>query len=126
MAVRRRGWNPAVLEREPIRLERPAHLTGFAAEHWDRVEPLLSEMSLLQPIDSEALTAMCQWWSEFRILQATPATTSAETYKRSIALASCFKNWSNLAARFGLTPKDREKLTIDPPRAEDPAAAFIA
>lgn len=126
MVVRRRGWNPVVQEQRRVRLDCPEHLTGFAAEHWDRIEPLLSEMGVLKPIDSEALAAMCQWWSEFRTLQATPAMDSGETYKRSIALASCFKNWSNLAARFGLTPRYREKLTIDPLRSEDPAAEFLA
>ena len=49
------------------------------------------------------------------LLGTDAAADSGEAYKRFIALASCFKNWSNLAARFGLTPKDREKLTLDPP-----------
>ena len=62
MAVRRRGWNPTQDRPQQVRLDKPDHLTGYAAEHWDRVEPLLSAMGVLQPIDSEALTALCQWW----------------------------------------------------------------
>ena len=86
------------------------HFTGVRS-----VVPKLAEMGVLHPIDSEALSALCQWWLEYRTLQATSVEDSGDSYKRSISLASCFKNWSNLAARFGLTPKDREKLTKNPP-----------
>ena len=125
MPVRRRGWSPENDRPKPIRLDKPNHLTGYAAEHWERIEPLLSEMGVLQPIDSEALTALCQWWGEFRTLQAAPATDSNEVYKRSIALAACFKHWSSMAARFGLTPKDREKLTLTRIADDDPVAEFL-
>ena len=125
MVVRRRGYTPQSGQQKLARLDKPEHLAGYASEHWDRVVPKLTEMGLLHPVDADALVALCQWWAEYRILQATPAGDS-DSYKRSIALASCFKNWSNLAARFGLTPKDREKLTLHPPKEHDPAAEFLA
>lgn len=125
MPVRYRGM-PEPEPKQLLRLEKPKHLEGFASEHWDTIEPLLAEMGLLREIDIEALTALCQWWLEYRTLQATPATDSSETYKRSIALASAFKNWSNLAGRFGLTPKDREKLTLVPPQEYSPVTDYLA
>ena len=88
--------------------------------------PLLAETVELRPVDASALMALCQWWAEYQTLLAAPSTAASDAYKRSIALASCFKNWSNLAARFGLTPKDREKLTTRDPDVYDPAARFLA
>ena len=124
MAVRRWGVQPT--KRVPVRLQKPEHLQGYASQHWDCIEPLLGQMGVLHPIDCEALTALCQWWAEYRTLQATPAADSGEVYKRAISLASAFKNWSGLASRFGLTPKDREKLSYVPPEGYDTAAEFIA
>ncbi len=126
MPVRRRGWNPTNDRTGPVKLDKPDLPKGFASEHWERVHPLLSEMGVLRPVDRSALESLCLWWHEYRTLQETQAVDSGETYKRSISLASCFKNWSNLASRFGLTPKDREKLTIAPPEFDDPAAEFVA
>ena len=124
MVVRRRGM-PEPNRAEPVKIEKPDCLTGYAAEHWDCVVPRLSEMGVLLPVDSEALTALCQWWGEYRTLQESLANESGDAYKRSIALASCFKNWSNMASRFGLTPKDREKLVIEKPNQYDPASEFV-
>ena len=114
MVVRYRGM-PKVEQREPVKIEKPDCLEGYASDHWDFVVPKLLEMGVLHPVDVEALTALCQWWAEYRRLQSQPQADSGDAYKRSISLASCFKNWSNLAARFGLTPKDREKLEIEAP-----------
>ncbi len=125
MPVRYRGQPPVADRPERVRLDKPDLPQGYASEHWDRVHPLLSGMGVLRPIDRPALESLYLWWHEYRSLQETPATDSGETYKRSISLASCFKNWSNLAARFGLTPKDWEKLTLDPPETDDPAADFV-
>lgn len=124
MPVRYRGQPPVNDRPAPVKLDKPALPSGYASEHWDRVHPLLSKMGVLRPVDRPALESLCWWWHEYRTLQTTPAADSGEAYKRSIALASCFKNWSNLAARFGLTPKDREKLTIDAPDTDDQAAEF--
>ncbi len=111
---------------EPIKLPKPEHLAGHASAHWDAVVPLLVDMVELRQADAPALEALCLWWGEYRTLQETSSAGSGEAYKRSIALASCFKNWSNLAARFGLTPRDRERLTTREPERDDPAAAFLA
>lgn len=124
MTVRRRGM-PEMKLCGAVRIEKPDCLNSFAAEHWDCVVPKLAEMGVLHPIDSEALTALCQWWGEYRTLQESSADGSGEAYKRSIALASCFKNWSNLASRFGLTPADRAKLVVAVRSENDPAAEFV-
>ena len=98
----------------------------YASEHWDCTVPKLLEMGILRPIDIEALTALCHWWQEYRTLQESPAVDSGAAYKRSIALASCFKNWSGLAAKFGLTPKDRDKMVIKESNEDDPVAKYLA
>lgn len=125
MVVRRRGM-PAPAQKTRLHLPKPECLTGFAGEHWDYVIPKLLSMGVLDEsgIDRESLVAMCQWWGEYRNLQEKPAAEPGENYKRSISLASCFKNWTGLADRFGLNPKAREKMTLHPDE-HDPAAEFV-
>jgi phage terminase small subunit len=125
MVVRYRGM-PKAKQRDLVKIEKPDCLEGYASEHWDCTVPKFLEMGVLRPVDIEALTALCHWWPEYRTLQESPAGDSSAAYKRSIALASCFKNWGGLAAKFGLTPKDQEKLAIEKPNTDDPAAEFLA
>jgi phage terminase small subunit len=51
------------LEGEPIR---PDHLTGEAAALWESCVPFLTGKGFVCAVDSQALTAMCEWWSEYR------------------------------------------------------------
>jgi phage terminase small subunit len=51
------------LDGQPVR---PDHLTGEAAALWDSCVPYLSDKGFVCAVDSQALTAMCEWWAEYR------------------------------------------------------------
>jgi len=121
MSVRYRGQPED--EPQQVVIEKPEGLSPHASAHWDCVFPKLEEMNILHPVDCPALVAMCEWWAEWKKLLS--GEVGEEGYKRSIALASCFKNWSNLAGRFGLTPKDRDKLQVPIGRPDPVVAQYL-
>lgn len=46
--------------------KRPTHLKGEARKLWNTVVPVLVEQGYASELDSQSLTAMCEWWAEYR------------------------------------------------------------
>ena len=85
-------------------------LDGEAKEIWDRVVPQLTELGVATELDSDELTAMCLWWSEFHRWRTGQATG------RETKMAAAYKNFRTISAKFGLTPSDRANLTTTRPQ----------
>ena len=100
----RRG-NPVIANGQP---EKPDWLTGEASEMWDKVLPEVVRVAGAASIDSFALAAMCDWWGAYRKYRADCVNKWAPARARD-----AFNSWQRLAARFGLTPLDRQSLQIE-------------
>ena len=60
----------------------------------------------------------CRWYSVWRKADGRLQQGKGDSYKLTIEAATGWKNYSAVAAKFGLTPADREKLTL--PQSDDP------
>lgn len=80
---------------------------------------------ILQPSDVFALQALCECWSLYRrclpILEADPTNKDAR-----LAAVSYINQFDRIAARFGLTPSDRARLRIEPPREPDAFEKYLS
>lgn len=98
---------------------KPQGLSGEAGEFWDKWVPRLTEMGVARKIDEPMLQAMCEMWglyrATFKIVASKPDDKDAR-----IALTSYKTAFDNVAARFGMSPRDRERLTVETPNGEQP------
>ena len=98
--------NEPVATGEP---EKMGQLTGHALKMWKQLVPQLVETGIAKSIDSAELFALCQWWGEFRKWQLDK---KADPYKRMLAMATAYKQFRTIAAKFGLSPSDRASLDL--------------
>lgn len=100
----------------------PEWLSNDAKQLWYQLAPDLIAQKVLTPWDVPAFAAMCTCWSFWRSAVAqvqrdgiavvghnnrTSKHPAGQIARDNLSL------FNNLAARFGLTPSDRSKLTID-------------
>ena len=103
-------------------LTRPDDLTGPAAALWDKIAPGLQKSGVVCPVDGTMLGDMCRWYSRFlRWTAALDRIDPVDDRAKALLLGAgrCWKSFDDLAARFGMTPGDRQRLRIEPPVAED-------
>lgn len=117
----------------------PDDLTEEARAVWDRLAPDLVRVGVLTPWDVDAFGMLCReltWYHKARALvdgSNVLIAGAAGRLEKNPALAvahDCETRFNVLAARFGLTPSDRQALKTAVPgasrRADDShAAAFL-
>lgn len=118
----RHGGNEPQPDGEPIK---PKWLDGVAAEAWQRVVPELVALGVARTIDADALAGMCRWFAVWREADAKLQAGDGDTYKRTIEAATGWKNYTAIAAKYGMTPADRAKLTIDTDDAGDDLLEYL-
>ena len=64
----------------------------------------------------------CRWYSVWRKADARLQQGDGDSYKLTVEAATGWKNYSAVAAKFGLTPGDCEKLIL--PEPIEPADEF--
>lgn len=103
---------------EPVATGEPRKPRGLPREGsklWDKVVPELTSMGVTAKIDETCLDAMCRWYARYREMADTP-----EPDYRTLVLATmAWKQFLQLAKRFGLTPADRAALKTDRTNADD-------
>ena len=95
--------------------EMPQWLDEEARSCWQTTVPQLVAMGVASNVDSLALAGMCRWYSVWRKADARLQQGKGDSYKLTIEAATGWKNYSAVAAKFGLTPGDREKLSVPEP-----------
>ena len=99
----------------------PKHLKGEALKFWKEIAPELVANGVAKRIDSAELALMCEWWARYR-----KWGKKLDAYKNfgdhlmglQNQVASAFKQFDKIAARFGITPADRARLRVaDKPKA---------
>lgn len=98
-------------------------LTGEALDAWEFLRPRLIQLGLASELDSHELTAMCEWWGEYRKWCVMEAEND---YRRMVGMAAAYKQFRTIAAKFGLTPTDRVGLRGAGRTEQDELADLIA
>lgn len=102
---------------------KPDGLSNVEDSLWDFLSPLLGADA--GKSDSIALQALCEFWGLYRdaveIAKEHPLDKDAR-----IAVTSYWSAFERLAAKFGLTPTDRQRLDKSPPDEPDGLALFTA
>lgn len=93
-------------------LIRPSDLKGDAAKLWDRVSDFAVQAGAGE-CDIACLDGMCRWYAEWRrcgavLGSAIPGDEDHRTLQ--YVTSNAWKQFSEMASRFGLTPADRAKL----------------
>ena len=100
---------------------KPKGLSAEASTFWDEWTPKLIAMGVARKIDQPMLQAMCEMWGMYRaalvVVTANPTDKDAR-----IALTSYKTAFEGIAARFGMSPRDRERLSVEG-RPEAPSLA---
>lgn len=98
----------------PGTLNRPGNLSPAAGALWDEIAATLPP-GTLAAIDAAALTACCEWFARWKDLDRRLQAGDGDEYKLLTLAAVASKQFATLAAKFGLSPSDRAKLTAPPP-----------
>lgn len=98
----------------PGMLDKPGNLSPAAGALWDEIAATLPP-GTLAAIDAAALTACCEWFARWKDLDRRLQTGDGDEYKLLTLAAVASKQFAALAAKFGLSPCDRAKLTAPPP-----------
>lgn len=112
-------------------LVRPDWLTGYARQMWDELAPMLEDSGVASPADVPALAALCYAWDGFRcavdVLAAEGQFTQGSMgqlvrHPAATAAEKSLEQFHKFAAKFGLTPSDRARLSVSPDAAPDAAS----
>jgi hypothetical protein len=95
---------------------RPRWLTPAARVEWNRIAPRLIEARIVTTIDADSLGIYCSLLAEFR-------TRLAKGDVPSVRLSAEIRAW---AARFGITPSDRERITVTPAPVPSKLEKFLS
>ena len=118
-------------------IEPPAWLEPKEAEVWRRRAPALAAMKVLTAADSAALELLCEIEVEIAEIRARikrdgrVSKTGGAKYKavKAHPLEQALRDRRamriELLAKFGMTPSDRTRLKVDPPKPKDPAEEFM-
>jgi len=120
-AARARGTktNGGLADRDP-----PEDLGVVGAALWQQIT---TSIKCLDSLDAANLAALCKWYEAWHRTMELVAKQGPETsYKYVMQAATAWKQFTNLAGEFGLSPSSREKLewVYEPPE-DDPLAKFL-
>jgi len=110
--AKRRAGNPGRrplrwdAEPSPGRPERPEWLDPVGLDMWERTVAHLESLGLLFAVDEAAIALLADVWAKYR---------ETRDWKLAVRVQS-------LLSEFGLTPRARAGLKIEPPRPRDPVA----
>jgi phage terminase small subunit len=104
--------------------QKPAWLTGEGEACWWLIVASLPP-GVLAKVDGLVLAGACQWWQLWREFGRQLAAGEGDAYKLIVQLSVAWKNFSQAAAKMGLSPVDRERLKIVEPEPADKKDRFF-
>ncbi len=108
-------------------LIKPRGLGRWGGKLWDRVIDFVYQAGGGE-CDTDSLVGMCQWYNQYRRVQGCLEKTSPrdEDYRPlQTSATTAWRNFVDMASRFGLTPADRTKLKYDVQETTDPLDNLI-
>ena len=104
--------------------ECPADLGKHAQWLWDSVVDDLVRLNVAKKLDTAHLWAMCEVWGLYRAAMEVAIKDPTDKDAR-IAVVSYLASFETAAAKCGLSPADRAKLTVVPEQAVDEFEQFL-
>ncbi len=95
-------------------LKRPKFTDANAAWLWDTHARQFAANGASGGDSALALSA-CEWWGMYRSMQ-DKIRGGDDDYRTFVKLSMAWKNFASAAAKLGLSPADRAKLRVEPPR----------
>ena len=104
-------------------LAAPTHLSERSAAVWDELAPMLAKMKVLTVADTVALELLCDVVADYRFARqhrgdkfvgTSPKTGSQCLSQWLIAEQMCRKGAEGLMAKFGMDPRARSQIFVDP------------
>ena len=90
-----------------------------AGQFWDYVVPMLQDSGLAVRLDTTNLTALCEFYAMWRF--------AVDTRAKVLDVKRAYEMFDSVASKFGMTPKDRQKLREwQPPKEEDEFDNFLS
>ena len=122
MTVGRRGpisQVPKDTDSAAVAPSMPNSLRGQAARFWRQWVPVLHQKGSISEVDVPQLVNLAETWEMLQDLRASyrksePGTREA-TYTASIVVG-VLKQYTALAAKFGMTTADRARLPLEKPK----------
>jgi len=108
----------------------PGDLAGDALKAWNLIVPPLIEAHVCKAADEAMLRSACRWFVQFSDAMRkaeSPETDDAARYKLLILASIAWKQFANIAIKYGLTPADRQRLKEiggEQPTGDDPFDAL--
>jgi phage terminase small subunit len=68
--------------------------------------------AMLGKVDTAYLEGLCRWWSIWRQYEQLILDGEGNQFRLITMAQIAWSNWSKAAAKFGLTPVDRQRLRI--------------
>ena len=107
----------SIVRAESIEIEgvdiTPEQLTGDAAFFWNESVPEIVGTVQVRLIDVPNLIGLAEWWGRYvRASKALDKTdfNDKNAFRRSMLVASAWKQFSKLSGLFGQTPKSRRSM----------------
>lgn len=117
--------------------KKPDALKGEASKCWDRIVPQLIASGVAKSVDESTLQGMCEWWATYRRAMAAldemrvaPPDRNAEVDLKSarqlqMIASRSWQYFTAAAAKFGLTPVDRVRLSLGGDKKQSALEAFL-
>jgi hypothetical protein len=99
---------------------RPKSLTGEAQVHWDTVLKFI-DPRVIGSLDVLALEKLCETWGLWKAVLDELKKMPADKVLRC-AHTAYSAEWDRMAAKFGLTPQDRTKISTGGDSEKKPGA----
>ena len=96
--------------------EVPDWLSVQGRKEWGRLAPMLERTGVLTEADAESLAEMCEAKAAFKLRLLDDGRFPTDLWRAIAAME----------ARFGLTPSDRSRLTVEPKMPESKLERFRA
>ena len=113
----------------------PRHLNDDAKREWRRIIKILMQLGLYTDVDYAALAMYCQAWGRWihaermvEELGEVLLSTQTGNYYQNPWYHVANKAWDQMLkmlSRFGLSPADRARLTVDQPEEQDELAELL-
>lgn len=129
--MREGTYQPSRHKTSPIAgggIAKPANLGRYGSRLWDTVIDFVYQAGGGE-CDTEALTGMCHWYNDYRRLQMRLKKLrpgNKEFNKLIYTTATAWRQFMDVASRFGLTPADRAKLKSDVTETKDSLDSMFA
>lgn len=103
---------------------KPRGMSKEVSAVWDRYIPQLLAMRTVKEIDTDAVVAACEMWVLYQKAHRSAMRYPTDKEVRG-AVVAYYASWEKAAAKLGLNPIDRAKMSAPPEPKPEGIQAFV-